>query len=258
MDSQKLVRGLLIRGMLAGLAAGVLMWLFGLIFGEPQIRTAIAFEEAMSAPSDEAPLVSRSMQESLGLLTGTIVYAVALGGIFALVFAAVHGRVGHARPRVTAATLGLVAFVVIAFVPFLKYPSNPPAVSLDDTIGFRTRVFFVMLALSIVAAFAALRLGRDAVKRLGAWNGSLVGVAGYIALVALSGALMPSINEMPEGFSPDVLWHFRVATLGTHAVLYATLGLAFGALAERWISQSVRGGAGTYRTSSLSAGAPHS
>ena len=81
------VRNLLVRGMLAGLAAGVLMWLFGLVFGEPQIRTAIAFEEAMSPPSDEAPLVSRSMQETLGLLTGTIVYAVAIGGIFALVFA---------------------------------------------------------------------------------------------------------------------------------------------------------------------------
>ena len=49
------------------------------------------------------------MQSTLGLLTGTIVYAVALGGIFALVFAAVYGRIGHARPRVTAATLALVA-----------------------------------------------------------------------------------------------------------------------------------------------------
>lgn len=257
MDSQKLVRGLLIRGMLAGLVAGVLMWLFGLVFGEPQIRTAIAFEEAMSAPSDEAPLVSRSMQETLGLLTGTIVYAVAIGGIFALVFAGVYGRVGHARARTTAAVLGLVAFVVIAFVPFMKYPSNPPAVSLDETIGFRTRVYFVMLLLSVVAAFAALRIGRDAVKRLGTWNGNLVAVAGYIALVGIAAALMPAVKEMPQGFSPDVLWHFRVATLGTHAVLYATLGLAFGALAERWITQA-SAAAGTYRTSSPSAGALHS
>lgn len=258
MDSQKIVRGLLIRGMLAGLAAGVLMWLFGLIFGEPQIRTAIAFEEAMSPPSDEAPLVSRSMQETLGLLTGTIVYAVAVGGVFALIFAAVYGRVGHARARVTAATLALVAFVVIVLVPFLKYPSNPPAVSLDETIGFRTRVYFVMLLLSVVAAFAALRIGRDAVKRFGTFNGVLVAVAGYLALAVIASVLMPAVSEMPNGFSPDVLWHFRLATLGTHAVLYATLGLAFGALAERWITQAQRGGAGTYRTSSLSARAPHS
>ena len=257
MDSQKIVRGLLIRGMLAGLAAGVLMWLFGLVFGEPQIRTAIAFEESISPPSDEAPLVSRSMQETLGLLTGTIVYAVAIGGVFALVFAAVYGRVGHARARTTAAVLGLVAFVVIAFVPFLKYPSNPPAVSLDETIGFRTRVYFVMLLLSVVAAFAALRIGRDAVKRLGAWNGTLVAVAGYLVLIGISAVLMPAVKEMPTGFSPDVLWHFRLATVGTHVVLYETLGLALGALAERRITQAT-GAAGTYRTSSPSAGAPAS
>ncbi|MBE2316017.1 CbtA family protein [Solirubrobacter sp. CPCC 204708] len=250
-----MVRGLLIRGMLAGLVAGVLMWAFGLAIGEPQIRSAIAFEESVSPPSDEAPLVSRSMQETLGLLTGTIVYAVAIGGIFALVFAGVYGRIGRARPRVTAATLGLAAFVVIAFVPFLKYPSNPPAVGLDETIAFRTRVYFVMLLLSVVAAIAAVRLGRDAVKRLGAWNGALVGVGGYLALVVIASLLMPAVKEMPEGFSPDVLWHFRLATLGTHAVLYATLGLAFGALAERWITQAQGGAAGRYRTSSPSAGA---
>ena len=80
--------------MLAGLAAGVLMFAFAKVFGEPQVDKAIAFEEATSPPSNEAPLVSRAMQSTLGLLTGTIVYAVALGGIFALVFAAVQGRIG--------------------------------------------------------------------------------------------------------------------------------------------------------------------
>src|SRR3954454_9617816 len=100
MTGPQAVRGLLIRGMLAGLVAGVLMFAFAKVFGESAIDRAIAFE----GPTDEAPLVSRAMQSTLALLTGTIVYGVALGGIFALVFAAVYGRVGHARPRHTAAT----------------------------------------------------------------------------------------------------------------------------------------------------------
>ena len=103
MDSQKLVRGLLIRGLLAGLAAGVLMFAFAWVFGEPQVDAAIRFEEAASPPSSEAPLVSRDVQSTFGLLTGTIVFAVAVGGIFALVFAAVQGRIGHARPRCASA-----------------------------------------------------------------------------------------------------------------------------------------------------------
>src|SRR5262245_22441155 len=118
---QAAVRGLLIRGMLVGLGAGLLMFVFAKLFGEPQIDKAIAVEEAHSPPSAEAPLVSRSLQSSLGLLTGTVVYATAIGGVFALVFAAVYGRIGHARPRVTAATLALVCFVVLVLVPFTKY-----------------------------------------------------------------------------------------------------------------------------------------
>ena len=199
------------------------------------------------------------MQSTLGLLTGTIVFAVAVGGIFALVFAAVYGRIGHARPRVTAATLALVAFAVIVLVPFLKYPSNPPAVGADETIGYRTRIYFVMLLLSVVAAFAALRVGRDAVKRLGAWNGVLVAVGSYLVLVAIAQVLMPSLDEIPPRASAR-------ASSGTSASPRSAptpcstrrSASAFGALAERWITQATRGAADTYRTSSPSAGALHS
>ena len=257
MSGQQAVRALLIRGMLVGLAAGVLMFVFAKVFGEPAVDRAIAFEEAHSPPSSEAPLVSRGMQSTLGLLTGTVVYGVAMGGVFALVFAAVYGRIGKARPRVTAGTLAIVAFAVIILVPFLKYPSNPPAVGKDDTIGYRTEIYFAMMAISVGAAIAALRVGRDTVKRLGAFNGTLVAVGVYIALCALGMLLMPGLNEIPKGFDPDVIWDFRVATLGTHVVLYTALGLGFGALAERWLTNAVAA-ADRYRTSSLSARAPRS
>src|SRR5690349_8676670 len=136
MDGSRTVRGLLVRGMLVGLAAGVLAFVFAKLFGEPQVDKAIAFEEAHSPPSDDTPLVSRTLQSTLGLLTATIVYSVALGGVFSLVFAAVLGRVGRGDPRTTAAVLALVGFVVLIVVPFTKYPSNPPAVGNDDTIGY--------------------------------------------------------------------------------------------------------------------------
>jgi predicted cobalt transporter CbtA len=258
MDRSTAVRGLLIRGLLAGLAAGVLAFAFAWLFGEPQIDKAIAFEEAQSAVQGEAggdaPLVSRGLQSTLGLLTGTVVLSVALGGMFALVFAAVHGRIGRPQPRTTAAVLAVVVFAVIILVPFTKYPSNPPAVGADDTIGYRTRIFFAMLAISIAAALAALRLGRDTVRRFGAWNGVLLAVAAYVALIAVGQLLMPSLEETPAGFPTPVIWHFRVATLGTHLVIWTTLGLGFGALAQRWLTASVA--AGTYRTSSPSAVAP--
>jgi predicted cobalt transporter CbtA len=235
MDGSKTVRGLLVRGMLAGLAAGILACIFANVFGEPQVDKAIAFEEAHSPPSTEAPLVSRGMQSTLGLLTGTVVYASALGGVFALVFAAAYGRIGKASPRTTAAVLALVGFVVIFLVPFTKYPSNPPAVGNDDTIGYRTKIFFVMIAISVFAAIAALRLGRDFVRRFGAWNGVLGAVGAFIVLVAVGQLLMPSLDEIPKDFPTSVIWHFRVATFGIQTVIWATLGLGFGAVAQRFL-----------------------
>jgi hypothetical protein len=241
MDGRTAMRGLLIRGMLVGLAAGVLMFVFAKIFGEPQVDKAIAFEDAQNAAAgamDEGPpLVSRTMQASFGLLTGTVIYAAAFGGIFAIGFAAVYGRIGHARPRVTAAVLALVGFTVIFFVPFTKYPSNPPAVGNDDTIDYRTRIYFIMVTISVVAAIAAYRLGRDFVKRWGTWNGVIAAVAAYIVLIAIGQLLMPALEETPKGFQAPVIWHFRVATVGIHTVLWTSLGLGFGAVAERMLSR---------------------
>ena len=48
MDPATTVRGLLVRGMLVGLRRGVLMFAFAVLFGEPQIDRAIAFEEAQA------------------------------------------------------------------------------------------------------------------------------------------------------------------------------------------------------------------
>jgi peptidoglycan/LPS O-acetylase OafA/YrhL len=214
-----MVRGLLIRGMLAGLAAGILAFVFGKVFGEPNIDKAIALE----GPSGEAPLVSRGAQSTPGLLTGTVFYATALGGIFALVFAAAWNRTIKATPRRTAAILAAVGFVVIFLMPFLKYPSNPPAVGDPATIGERTQLFFLMVGISVAAAIAALRLRR---------------VAAFVVLVAIAGLVMPAVNEVPDGFPADLLWNFRLATVGIHAVIWATLGLVFGAAAQRLLASA--------------------
>ena len=203
-ERQQAVRGLLIRGMLVGLAAGLLMFVFAKIFGEPRGRQGDRVRGgAQPAARARRRWSAAALQSTLGLLTGTVVYGVAMGGVFALVFAAVHGRIGHARPRITAGTLAIVAFAVIILVPFLKYPSNPPAVGNDDTIGYRTQIYFAMMAISVGAAVAALRVGKDTVKRFGA----LERHARRSRRLHRPGApsamlLMPGLNEIPQRLRP--------------------------------------------------------
>ena len=48
-------------------------------------------------------------------------------------------------------------------IPSLKYPTNPPAVSLDETIRQRTLLYLLMVVLSAALLVAArLVLGRQA------------------------------------------------------------------------------------------------
>src|SRR3954451_7364109 len=136
-----MLRNLLLCGLVAGLCAGLVATGFASLAGEPAIGDAIAYEEAHSpaglADAAEPVPVSRSLQESGGLLTALVVDGVALGGIFALVFAFAYGRVGRMSPRVTAYCLAGATFVVLFLVPFVKYPANPPAIGDPDTIGRR-------------------------------------------------------------------------------------------------------------------------
>jgi hypothetical protein len=239
-----MIRSLLVRGMLVGLAAGVLAFAFAYVFGEPQVQRAIDFEEHLARLNHEpagAELVSRGTQRTVGLLTGTVVMGVALGGLFALAFAWAYGRIGALSPRLTAAVLALGAYVTVILVPFTKYPANPPTIGNPDTIGSRTAVFVAMITISILAVVAAARMRRAMLSRLGVWNATLLAVGGFIAIVAVAELILPAFHETPSGFPADVLWHFRVASLGIGATLWAAIGLGFGALAERLVAERASG-----------------
>jgi len=234
-----LARRLLIRGMLVGILAGLLAVGFAEIFGEPQVQHAIDFESAMASAAGEAPepeLVSRSMQRSFGLLTAGVLDGVGIGGLFALVFAVTYGRIGKIRPRNLAALLALAGFVAVILVPGLKYPANPPSVGSPDTIGSRTALYFEMIVVSLAAMALAVLAAKRLSPRLGGWNAALVSAVVFVVVIAVVQFALPDVNEVPEHFPAVVLWRFRVAALGMQVVLWGTLGLAFGALAERLIN----------------------
>jgi hypothetical protein len=246
-----MVRPLLIRGMLAGAVAGLLAFLFAHHFGEPQVAHAIAFEDHLARlhhDPAEMKLVSRGTQRTWGLLTGTLAMGVALGGLFALAFAWAYGRIGPWGVRTTSAVLAVAAYLTIVLIPFTKYPANPPAVGNPDTIGRRTVLYFLMIVISLAAALAASRIRRSLVARLGTWNAGIAALAAFAALIALAQIILPVVHETPGGFPADVLYRFRLASLGINATLWLALGLGFGAAAERLLTPAATRRAATEST----------
>lgn len=231
-----MMRMLLVRGMLSGLVAGLLALIFAYVFGEPSVVIAIGLEAATPGEAPEPEVVSRAVQSTIGLATAILVYAVAFGGLFSLAFAVAYGRMGRLSARATAAVLALGGYLVVFVVPFLKYPANPPAVGNPDTISQRTGWYLVMVVASVLLAVAATYLGRRLTSRLGTWNAVLTATAAFVVIVALVQFLLPTINEVTDTFPATVLWDFRVASLGTQLVMWATIGLVFGALVARHLA----------------------
>lgn len=245
------VRNLLICGLIAGACAGLLAAGFAKVAGEGAVGNAIAFEEsheesvpatgghehgaakdAEAAHDHESAPVSRGVQSTLGLLSACLIFGVSMGGFFALAFAVVYGRVGRSlSPRNTALIMAGAAFLIVYLVPFIKYPASPPSVGSPETIGERTLLYVLMIAISVSAAVAAVRLRRTLAERVSGFASTASAIVCYVAIVLIAGLALPVVNEVPAGFPATTLWNFRLASIGMQAVLWATIGLVFAPLA---------------------------
>lgn len=233
------VRNLLVRGMLAGLTAGVLAFAVAYLLGEPDIDQAISFEDAHSHEHG-TEVVPRPLQSTVGLATGVLLYGVAFGGIGALAFSFALGRVGRFSPRATALLLSGCALLAVYVVPFLKYPANPPSVGDPGTIGKRTGLYFLMMLLGVLLTVAATLLGRRLAPKLGTWSATVTAVTAFTVVIGLAYAFLPAVNEVPADFPATLLWRFRLDALTMQIILWGGFGLIFGELAKRQLSPGPR------------------
>jgi predicted cobalt transporter CbtA len=243
-------RNFLVRGLLAGFLAGIFAFAVSYTVGEPQVDAAIAVEEAgtAAAPVDQAPaddghahshshdeggtVVSRDNQSTWGLATGIFAVSTAFGGVVGLISAFAVGRLGRLRPSQSTAVIALLGFVAAWLVPFVKYPATPPAVGNEDTLADRTLYYFTIQAVSILAMIGVVLLARRLLGGLGAYRTLLVCGGTFLAIVVVTGLLLPTVNEIGT-FPGDTLWYFRRASLMTNATLWAALGIILAGLVGR-------------------------
>ncbi len=248
------------RGLLAGALAGVLAFIFARIFVEPVIDRAIGYEDGFvahqtmqhGAHEHGAEVFTRGIQANIGMGFGVLAFSVAMGALFAVVFAVTYGRVGNVSARLLSVYVAGGMLLSLYVVPALKYPANPPAVSLDETIRQRTLLYLLMVVLSAALLVGAVYLGRRLAMRMGPWNATLAAAGSYIVTVAVVMLILPTIDETPaplrdsagtiiyEGFPADELSQFRLFSLGTQVVMWATIGLVFAMLASRVLDQKRR------------------
>jgi hypothetical protein len=267
-----MVRALVLRGAGVGALAGLLAFVFARIFAEPVIQAAIDYESgrdeakaALAAAAGQPPenadpdIFSRAVQANLGIGIGMIAFGLAIGLFFAVAYCMAYGRTGDVRPRQLSLLVALFGFLTLFLVPFVKYPANPPAIGNPDTIGDRGGLWLLMVVASVIFAIVAVWAGQKLQPRFGTWNATLLAGAGFVVVMGVLMAVLPALGQLsanvevsgslltetPQplkdaagailypGFDADLLYRFRLYSVGAQIILWGVLGLGFAPLAEK-------------------------
>lgn len=260
------------RGVLAGALAGLLTFVFARIFAEPVIQAGIDYEAGrdaaqdaldkamgMAMPEAGPDIFSRTVQANIGIGSGLVVFGAAMGALFAVAYVICIGRVGRVRPRQLAMLVAGGGFAALYLVPFLKYPANPPAVGNHETIRERGALYMTMVVCSVLFLILAVNLGKRLQGRLGTHNATLIAASAFIVAIGVVMLLLPPLGHLPAnvaanghqatetplplkdadgvivypGFPADVLYRFRLYSVGAQLIMWTTIALVFGTLADR-------------------------
>ena len=231
--------GAVVAGMLAGFVASVLLT----FTAEPVIDQAIALEEAHHAAEPHEPgapeepeIVARGDQKGVGRFAAYSLGGGAYGVLFGITFLALRRKDGTTSPadafRRSLLAGGFMAGA-LTVMPFLKYPPNPPPVGDPATISERQWKYLALIFASVVVFALAARLSSRLRERGWTDDERLIAVALAIAVpLGIVLAALPAYRD-PIEVPANLVWRFRIATLGGNLLLWSVLTMTFGALAVR-------------------------
>ncbi|MFF2550570.1 CbtA family protein [Nocardia sp. NPDC058058] len=264
------------RGVLLGGLGGLLAFAFARILAEPIIGRAIDYETGRDdaqmaldkaaghpmADMADTELFTRTEQANVGIGFGMVVFGLALGALFAVVYYLALRRAGNIGPRNLALLVAGGMFLTLYAVPFLKYPANPPSIGHPDTIKERTALYVAMIVITGVALLAAVWLGRKLAARLGNWTATIAAGASFVVVMAVVMLILPPLGhlsanksfgdfdtETPQpltdptgkivypGFPADDLYHFRLYSFAAQLIMWAVIGVGFAWLAPRLLGE---------------------
>ena len=105
------------------------------------------------------------------MLTAVVVYGAAMGGLFALAFAFLYGRIGDLSPRVLALLLAVAGVRCALLCAEPEISGESTGRRRCPTIGYRTGLYLLMLLISLGGLSSrwpwetACRSGYSALKR---------------------------------------------------------------------------------------------
>ncbi len=160
--------------LVSGFVAGLVHGLVNLAIVEPYLDQAIGIENMgkfQSGEEHDTPQfwmdfnTYRIWQKQGEVLAGGIL-GLSIGALFGIIFAySRHMLPGSSHIKKALVLAGIMWFTIF-FIPFLKYPANPPTVGDPNTIVLRSSLYIAIIVLSGLGALGFSRIYKRMQKNM--------------------------------------------------------------------------------------------
>ena len=224
--------------LLSGAFAGFVHGMVNFVIVEPYLDQAIGIENQnlfASGESEDTPQFwaeydgYRDWQKSGQILAGVIL-GMSMGSLFGIVFALSRRSLPGSNDVKKSVILACIMWFTLIFIPFLKYPANPPTVGEEDTVVLRSILYLSFIAISGIGAVSFYQISK---KFKG--NKKLVALAGYGILVSIAFIVMPS-NPDEINAPMSLVNEFRLMSILGISSFWISVGIILGLFWHRFES----------------------
>lgn len=223
--------------LVSGFSAGIIHGLINLVVIEPFLDKAIGIEnqnlfatgQAQDTPQFWEEFNTYRVWQKQGEVIAGGILGLSMGALFGLVFAYTRPALPSQNHIKKALFLAGIMWFTIFFIPFLKYPANPPTVGDPQTIVIRTTLYVAFVALSALGALGFSRVYNKVRIPSKKIIVPLV-YAIYISVIFIIFPENPDQVIAPE----DLINGFRIASASTVTMFWVLNAIILGTLWQKF------------------------
>ena len=221
--------------LISGASAGLVHGTINFVLVEPYLDQAIELEnqnlfesgEEEDTPQFRIEYEGYRMWQKSGQILAGVILGTSVGALFGIVFALSKNSLPGSNNIKKAITLAGIMWFTLYFIPFLKYPANPPTVGDGETVVLRAILYLSFIAISGFGAYGFYKLSKKLKK-----NQRILSILGYAIFISTVFFLIP---ENPDEITApmELVNDFRMMSALGVTSFWISVGVILGALWNR-------------------------
>lgn len=216
--------------LISGALAGTIHGITNLALVEPYLDTAIGIEnqhlfasgEEKDTPEFRAEFDSYRYWQKGGQVLAGAILGTSIGALFGIVYAYSRNSLPGRTDLKKTFTLAAIMWLTIYFIPFLKYPANPPTVGDPETVVLRSILYLSFIAISGFGAVGFYQL----YKKLQSQK-KIVAFVGYAIFISMVFIVMPP-NPDEISAPMELVNGFRTMSVIAVSVFWVSVAIILG------------------------------